>query len=142
MSHKRNHFTRTGIVLWNPESWFLVLLRMLSACAPHIGFWINLTACLGQDQDPSNETIAGRTSSDPSKIVKGVTQIPQCCPNIGIQGKQHDGWGPEQHGTFSRGSLISLSKNGVLRMLLRMLSACDRATDRMINSTPRCGSGT
>ena len=32
---------------------------MLSACAPCIGHWINPTACSGQDQDPSNETIAG-----------------------------------------------------------------------------------
>ena len=37
-----------------------MLLRMLSACAPHIGFWINPTAYSGQDQDPSNETIAVR----------------------------------------------------------------------------------
>ena len=36
-----------------------MLLRMLSACAPCIGYWINLTACSGQDQDPSNETIVG-----------------------------------------------------------------------------------
>ena len=36
-----------------------MLLGMLAACAPCIGFWINPTAYLGQDQDPSNETIAG-----------------------------------------------------------------------------------
>ena len=30
---------------------------MLSACAPGIGYLINPTACWGQDQDPSNETI-------------------------------------------------------------------------------------
>ena len=34
-----------------------MLLRMLSACAPGIGYLINPTACSGQDQDPSNETI-------------------------------------------------------------------------------------
>ena len=34
-----------------------MLLRMMSACAPCIGFWINPTAYSGQDQDPSNETI-------------------------------------------------------------------------------------
>ena len=38
--------------------------------------------------------------------------------------EQHDGWEPERHGIFSQGSLFSLSKNGVVRMLLRMLSAC------------------
>ena len=38
--------------------WVRMLLRMLSACAPCIGFWINPTACSGQDQDPSDETIA------------------------------------------------------------------------------------
>ena len=36
-----------------------MLLRMLSACAPCIGYWINPTAYSGQDQDPSNETIVG-----------------------------------------------------------------------------------
>ena len=39
-------------------------------------------------------------------------------------GEDFDGWKPERHGTFSQGSLFSLSKNGVVRMLLRMLSAC------------------
>ena len=39
-------------------------LRMLSACAPHNGFWINPTACSGQDQDPSVETIAAIVSMD------------------------------------------------------------------------------
>ena len=34
-----------------------MLLRMLSACAPGIGYLINPIACSGQDQDPSNETI-------------------------------------------------------------------------------------
>ena len=34
-----------------------MLLRMLSACAPCIGYWINPTAYSGQDQDPSDETI-------------------------------------------------------------------------------------
>ena len=36
-----------------------MLLGMLSACAPYIGFWINPTAYSGQCQDPSDETIAG-----------------------------------------------------------------------------------
>ena len=36
-----------------------MLLRMLSACAPCTRFWINPTAYSGQNQDPSNETIAG-----------------------------------------------------------------------------------
>ena len=36
-----------------------MLLRMLSACAPCIGYWINPTAYSGQDQDPSDETIVG-----------------------------------------------------------------------------------
>ena len=40
-----------------------MLLRMLSACAPCIGYWINPTACSGQDQDPSNETIVGSDQS-------------------------------------------------------------------------------
>ena len=38
--------------------------------------------------------------------------------------RHHDGCRPERHGTFACRSLISLSNNGVLRMLLRMLSAC------------------
>ena len=35
-----------------------MLLRMLSACAPGIGYLTNPIAYSGQDQDPSNETIA------------------------------------------------------------------------------------
>ena len=38
--------------------------------------------------------------------------------------RHHDGCRPERHGTFACRSLIPLSNNGVLRMLLRMLSAC------------------
>ena len=46
-----------------------MLLRMLSACAPCIGYWINPTAYSGQDQDPSDETIVGRSRrSDRSAI--------------------------------------------------------------------------
>ena len=41
-----------------------MLLRMLSACAPCIGYWINPTAYSGQDQDPSNETIVGMEQPD------------------------------------------------------------------------------
>ena len=37
--------------------------------------------------------------------------------------RYHGGCGPERHGTFACRSLIPLSNNGVLRMLLRMLSA-------------------
>ena len=39
-----------------------MLLRMLSACAPCIGYWTNPIAYSGQDQDPSNETIAVRSN--------------------------------------------------------------------------------
>ena len=34
-----------------------MFLRMLSACAPCLGYWTNPIAYSGQDQDPSNETI-------------------------------------------------------------------------------------
>ena len=36
-----------------------MLLWMLSACAPDIGYLINPIARSEQDQDPSDETIAG-----------------------------------------------------------------------------------
>ena len=38
-----------------------MLLRMLSACAPGIGYLTNPIAYSGQNQDPSNETIVGQT---------------------------------------------------------------------------------
>ena len=45
-----------------------MLLRMLSACAPCIGYWINPTAYSGQDQDPSNETIVEQLQSLHSQL--------------------------------------------------------------------------
>ena len=52
-----------------------MLLRMLSACAPCIGYWINPTAYSGQDQDPSDETIV---ESDQEHKRFGVVWIGAC----------------------------------------------------------------
>ena len=55
-----------------------MLLRMLSACAPCIGYWINPTAYSGQDQDPSDETIVDTRESQGSAGA-------MVCPSIKAQ---------------------------------------------------------
>ena len=50
-----------------------MLLRMLSACAPGIGYLINPIACSGQDQDPSNETIVAQHPS--GKAARSIERV-------------------------------------------------------------------
>ena len=58
-----------------------MLLRMLSACAPGIGYSINPIARSGQDQDPSNETIAGAVPAPPVPVLPvAVPPVPVPLP--------------------------------------------------------------
>ena len=72
-----------------------MLLRMLSACAPHIGYWINPTACSGQDQDPSNETIVATAnmSTDLGSPLGTPQGASQATPYPRIQGSFSGFWG-------------------------------------------------
>ena len=54
----------------------------------------------------------------------------------------YDECGSEQHGTLACRSLISLSNNCVWECFFECCLPAVRASERMINSTPRCVSGT
>ena len=78
-----------------------MLLRMLSACAPCIGHWANPIACSGQDQDPSNETIAAPLSTEWGGMLFPMVRHSKCAPlsTEGNTGNSVLGVAvPEQHG--------------------------------------------
>ena len=59
---------------------------MLSACAPCIGCWTNPIACSGQDQDPSDGTIAANDCPavrNQLQIHNGFAEWPKLGPQYG-----------------------------------------------------------
>ena len=84
-----------------------MLLRMLSACAPGIGYLINPTACSGQDQDPSDETIAAPLSTEWGGMLFPMVRHSKCAP-LSTEGNTVLGVAaPEEHGAENIRCLVA-----------------------------------